>query len=59
MVVGIPISFVSPSDGTLLDPPLYLLFYISIAGMSVIIIYSSYTDRKERQQANAKRKSKK
>ena len=59
MVVGIPISFVSPTDGELRDPPLYLLFYGSIAGMSVIIVYSSYKDRKERQKANAKRRSKK
>ncbi len=58
MVVGIPISFVSPS-GELLNPPLYLLFYGSIAGMSVIIIYSSYINRKERQKANAQRRSKK
>jgi len=59
MIVGIPISFVSPSTGEIREQPLILLFYASIAGMSIIIIYSSYTERKERQKANAKRRARK
>jgi len=59
MIVGIPISFVSPSTGELREQPLILLFYGSIAGISIIVLYSSYKERKERQKANAKRRSKK
>ncbi|RNJ77457.1 MAG: hypothetical protein D9C04_01080 [Nitrosopumilus sp. B06] len=56
MVVGIPIAFVSPSDGNLREPPLYLLFYASIGGIIVIVLYSSYTERQERRRENARRK---
>ncbi len=59
MIVGIPISFVSPSTGEIREPPLFLLFYASIAGISIIVIYSSYKERKERQKANAKRRARK
>ncbi|HJJ23360.1 MAG TPA: hypothetical protein OQH54_06575 [Nitrosopumilus sp.] len=59
MIVGIPISFVSPTTGEIREQPLILLFYASIAGMSIIIVYSSYKERKERQKANAKRRAKK
>ena len=59
MIVGIPISFLSPTTGEMRDPPWFGLFYASIAGMSIIIVYSSYKDRKERQKANAKRRAKK
>ena len=59
MIVGIPISFVNPSTGELRDPPFIGLFYASIAGIAVIMLYSSYKERKLRQKANAKRKSKK
>jgi len=59
MVVSIPISFVSPTDGQIREHPLILLFYTSIAGISIIVLYSSYKERKERQKANAKRRSKK
>ncbi len=60
MIVGIPIAFVSPTTGEIRDQPLILLFYGSIAGMSIIIVYSAYKDRKERQRANddAKKRSK-
>ena len=34
-------------------------FYAGIAGVVIIVLYSSYTERKERQKANAKRRSKK
>jgi hypothetical protein len=59
MVVTIPIAFVEPSTGDLRDPPLILLFYAAIAGIAIIVLYSSYKERKERQKANVKRRSKK
>ncbi len=59
MVVTIPIAFVEPSTGDLRDPPLIPLFYAAIAGIAIIVLYSSYKERKERQKANAKRRSKK
>ena len=59
MIVGIPISFVNPGTGELRDPPFLGLFYLSIGGIIVIMLYSSYKERKLRQKANAKRRSKK
>ena len=59
MVVGIPISFVNPSTGEFRDEPFIGLFYASIAGIVVIVLYSSYKERKERQASNAKRRSRK
>ncbi|MDH3395782.1 MAG: hypothetical protein OEL52_06470 [Nitrosopumilus sp.] len=59
MVVTIPIAFVEPSSGEFRDPPLIPLFYAAIAGIVIILVYSSYKERKERQQANAKRRSRK
>ncbi|MGY5141130.1 MAG: hypothetical protein ACW9W9_07015 [Candidatus Nitrosopumilus sp. Bin_571-38] len=59
MVVTIPIAFVEPSTGEFRDPPLIPLFYAAIAGIIIIMVYSSYKERKERQQANAKRRSRK
>jgi len=59
MIVGIPISFVSPTTGEIRDPPFLGLFYGSIAGIAIIVLYSSYKEKKERQKANAKRRSKK
>ena len=56
MVVSIPIAFVSPTTGEIRDPPLLPLFYGHVAGIAIIIVYSSYKDRKERQKANAKRR---
>ncbi len=56
MIVGIPISFVDPSTGDIRDPPYLGLFYASIAGIAIIVLYSSYKERKERQKANAKRR---
>ncbi len=58
MIVGIPISFVSPTTGEIRDPPFLGLFYLSIAGIAIIVLYSSYKEKKERQKANAERKSK-
>ena len=59
MVVTIPIAFIEPSSGQIRDPPLIPLFYAAIAGIIIIFVYSSYKERKERQQANAKRRSRK
>ena len=59
MIVGIPISFVSPTTGEIREQPFFLLFYGSIAGISIIVVYSSYKERRERQKANAKRRSRK
>ena len=59
MVVSIPIAFVSPTTGEIRDPPLIPLFYGAIAGIAIIIVYSSYKDRRERRKANARRRSKK
>ena len=60
-VVGIPISFVSPTTGEIRDPPFLLLFYGSIGGIIIIVLYSSYKERKEHQKPNPdkRRKSKK
>ncbi len=59
MVVTIPIAFVEPSSGEFRDPPLIPLFYAAIAGIIIILVYSSYKEKKERQKANAKRRSRK
>jgi nicotinamide riboside transporter PnuC len=59
LIVSIPISFVDMSTGEIREQPLILLFDTSIAGIIAIILYSSYKDRKERQKANAKRRSRK
>ena len=59
MVVGIPIAFISPSTGEIREEPFISLFYASIAGIIIIVFYSSYKEKKERQKANAKRRSKK
>ncbi len=59
MVVTIPIAFVEPSTGEIREEPFIGLFYVSIAGISIIVIYSSYKERKERQKANAKRRARK
>ncbi|MDF2421540.1 MAG: hypothetical protein OPY06_00845 [Nitrosopumilus sp.] len=57
MVVTIPIAFVEPSSGEFRDQPLIPLFYAAIGGIIIILLYSSYKDRKERQAANMKRRS--
>jgi hypothetical protein len=42
LLVGIPIAFVSPTTGEIRDQPFIPLFYVSIGGIIVIIVYSSY-----------------
>jgi len=59
MIVTIPIAFVEPSTGEFRDQPYILMFYAAIAGIVIIVLYSSYKERKERQKANVKRRSKK
>ena len=59
MVVTIPIAFVEPSSGEFRDPPLIPLFYAAIAGIIIILVYSSYKERQERRKANARRRSRK
>jgi len=59
LIVTIPLAFVSPTTGELREQPYILLFYASIAGISIIILYSSYKERKQKQKDNVKRRSKK
>ncbi|QUC64905.1 hypothetical protein NsoK4_01070 [Nitrosopumilus sp. K4] len=56
MIVTIIIAFVDPAtgEGRFIVP----LFYGGIAGIALIVIYSSYKQRKERQRENAERKRK-
>ncbi len=59
MIVTIPIAFVTPATGEIREQPLIPLFYAAIAGIIIIVIYSSYKERKQRQKDRAKRRSKK
>lgn len=59
MIVTIPIAFVSPGTGEIREEPIIGLFYAAIAGMIIVIFYSSYKERKKRQKDRAKRRSKK
>ena len=59
LIVTIPISLIDPGTGGIREQPRFELFYISIAGICVIVLYSSYKERKARQKANVKRRSKK
>lgn len=59
LIVTIPIAFISPTTGIIYDQPLIPLFYTAIAGISIIIIYSSYKDRKQKQKDRINRRSKK
>ena len=58
LIVGIPIAFVSPTTGELREEPFILLFYTSIGGIIVIIVYSSYKEKKQREKANRVRRRK-
>ena len=59
LIVTIPIAFISPATGEIREQPYIPLFYASIAGISVIILYSSYKERKQKQKDNINRRSKK
>ena len=56
LIVGCPIAFLEPSTGELREPPLYALFWASIGGIIIVIVYSSYKAKKERAEANRERK---
>ena len=47
MVVTIPIALVEPSSGEFRDPPLIPLFYAAIAGIVIILVYSSLTKKEK------------
>ncbi len=57
MMVTIPISLLDPATGEFRF--ILPLFYGAIAGIAIIILYSSYKERQERRKANAKRRAKK
>jgi NADH:ubiquinone oxidoreductase subunit 3 (subunit A) len=59
LIVTIPIALIDPATGKMREQPNIPLFYASIAGISAIILYSSYKDRKQKQKENFKRRSKK
>ena len=59
MFVTIPIAFFEPSSGALRDPPMFPMFWAAIAGIIIIVLYSSFKERKERQKDRAERRSKK
>ena len=58
MLIGIPIAFVTPTEGGLREEPFIGLFYVSIGGAIVIILYSSYQSRKEQQKLRRERRKK-
>jgi len=58
LMIGIPIAFISPTTGELREQPFIPLFYASIGGIIVVIIYSGYKGKKERQKANKERRRK-
>lgn len=59
LIVTIPIAFISPTTGKIYDQPLILLFYAAISGISIIVIYSSYKERKQKQKDKLNRRTKK
>ncbi len=59
LIVTIPIAFISPTTGKMYDQPLIPLFYTAIAGISIIVIYSSYKERKQKQKDKLNRRTKK
>ena len=58
MLIGIPIAFVNPTEGGLREEPFIGLFYVSIGGAIVIILYSSYQSRKAQQKLRRERRKK-
>ena len=56
MVVGIIISWISPTTGEVREQPFLLLFYGSIVGIIFILFYSGIQRQKAREKRNAKRK---
>ena len=58
MVVTMAIAFISPHDGQIRQEPFYPLFWISVGGAIVIIIYNSYQNRKNQQELRRERRRK-
>ena len=58
LMVGIPIAFIEPATGELREQPFISLFYASIGGIIVVIMYNGYKGKKARQQANRERRRK-
>jgi len=58
LMIGIPIAFISPTTGEFREQPFIPLFYASIGGIIVVVIYSGYKGKKERQKANRERRRK-
>ena len=56
LIIGLPIAFLEPNTGELREPPLYALFWASIGGIIIVIVYSSYKAKNERAKANRERK---
>ena len=56
LIIGLPIAFLEPNTGELREPPLYALFWASIGGIIIVIVYSSYKAKKERAKANRERR---
>lgn len=59
MVGSIPIAFIEPTTGEFKDPPRLELFYGALAGIVIIVFYNGYKEKKAREKANAKRRSRK
>jgi len=47
LMIGIPIAFISPTTGELREQPFIPLFYASIGGIIVVVIYSGIKERKK------------
>ena len=58
MLIGIPIAFINPTEGGLREEPIIGLFYVSIAGLIIIVLYSSMQTRKEQQRLRRERRKK-
>ena len=60
LIAGIPMSFLDPNTGKLFPQPNIPLFYASIGGIIIIVLYNSFQSRKERKELRKqRRKSKK
>ena len=59
LMIGIPIAFITPTTGELREEPFIPLFYVSIGGIIVIIVYSSYKQKKITEKANRERRRRK
>ena len=58
MIVSMAIAFFSPLDGSIREEPFYPLFWASVAGAVVVIIYGSYQNRKKQQELRRERRNK-